>query len=212
MANSKNPGKSSTSAVELRHPPHHELFSASRAGHLDSRLRRFIDRPDHLAERYVKPGDRVLDFGCGPGFFTREFAKRTGDTGMVIAVDLQEEMLRILREKLEPEGLMPRIRTHQCAEDSLGLSPEWDRKIDVAFAIFVVHEVPDPKKLFREILSLLRPGALLFYSEPPFIVSGTEFRSNLALAQEAGLRLIERRLFLVNRAAVLRKERGVEIP
>jgi len=206
MANSKNPGKSSASAVELRHPPHHEVFSASRAGHLDSRLRRFIYRPDRLAERYVKPGDRVLDFGCGPGFFTREFAKKTGDTGIVIAVDLQEEMLRLLREKLETEGLMSRIRTHKCTQDSIGLSPEWDRKIDIAFAIFVVHEVPDPKKLFREISSLLRPGALLFYSEPPFIVSGAEFRDNLSLAQEAGFALIESRLFFVNRAAVLRKE------
>jgi ubiquinone/menaquinone biosynthesis C-methylase UbiE len=200
-----NPGISSCSAREPKHP-HHEVFSASRAGHLDSHLRRFIYRPDRLAERYVKPGDRVLDFGCGPGFFTREFAKKAGDTGIVIAVDLQEEMLRLLRAKLEPEGLMPRIRTHQCAQDSIGLSPEWNGKIDIAFAIFVVHEVPDPKKLFREISSLLRPGALLFYSEPPFIVSGTEFRDNLALAQEAGLREIENRLFFVNRAAVLRKE------
>ena len=206
MANSKNSGISSTSTAEPQSPYHHEVFSASRAGHLDSRLRRFIYRPDLLAERYVKPGDRVLDFGCGPGFFTREFAKKAGDTGIVIAVDLQEEMLRLLREKLGSEGLMPRIRTHQCAEDSLSLSPEWDRKIDVAFAIFVVHEVPDPKKLFREISSLLRPGALLFYSEPPFIVSGTEFRDNLALAQEAGFRVVESRLFFVNRAAVLMKE------
>lgn len=205
MATSKNPGESSTGAGEPRHP-HHEVFSASRAGHLDTRLRRFIYRPDRLAERYVKPGDLVLDFGCGPGFFTREFAKKAGDTGTVIAVDLQEEMLRLLREKLEPEGLMPRIRTHQCAQDSLGLSPEWDRKIDVAFAIFVVHEVPDPKKLFREIFSLLREGGIFFYSEPPFIVSGNEFRDNLALAQEAGLRVIGTRLFFVNRAAVLRKE------
>jgi SAM-dependent methyltransferase len=199
-----NPGKSSTSARDAKRP-HHEVFSASRAGHLDSRLRRFIYRPDRLAERYVKPGDRVLDFGCGPGFFTHEFAKKTGDTGIVVAVDLQEEMLRLLREKLEPEGLMPRIRTHKCTLDSIGLFPEWDRKIDIAFAIFVVHEVPDPKILFKEISSLLRPGAVLFYSEPPIIVSGTEFRDNLALAQGAGLRVIESRLFFVNRAAVLKK-------
>jgi ubiquinone/menaquinone biosynthesis C-methylase UbiE len=187
---------------------HHEVFSASRAGHLDSRLRRFIYRPDRLAERYVKPGNRVLDFGCGPGFFTREFAKRVGHTGSVIAVDVQEEMLRLLREKLEPEGLMPRIRTHRCKPDSLGLTPDRDGTVDVAFTIFVVHEVPDPAKLFREIAALLVPGGLLFYSEPPFIVSGGEFRDNLALAEEAGLRLVERSFFFVNRAALLRKEWG----
>ena len=152
--------------LEPQHPPHHEVFSASRAGHLDSRLRRFIYRPDRLAERYVKPGDRVLDFGCGPGFFTREFVKKAGDAGIVIAVDLQEEMLQLLREKLEPEGLMPRIRTHQCVKDTLGLSPERDGSIDIAFAIFVVHEVPDARELFREISSLLVPGGLLFLQTP----------------------------------------------
>jgi SAM-dependent methyltransferase len=184
---------------------HHEVFSASRAGHLDSRLRRFIYRPDRLAERYVKPGDRVLDFGCGPGFFTREFATSVGDTGMVIAADLQEEMLDILREKLEPEGLMPRIRTHRCAPGSIGLPADLNGTFDTAFAIFVVHEVPDPAKLFREIAMLLKSGGTFFYSEPPFIVSGGEFRDNLARAEVAGLRLVETRFFFVNRAAVLRK-------
>jgi ubiquinone/menaquinone biosynthesis C-methylase UbiE len=184
---------------------HHEVFSASRAGHLDTRLRRFIYRPDRLAERYVKPGDRVLDFGCGPGFFTREFATRVGDTGMVIAADLQEEMLDILREKLEPEGLMPRIRTHRCDPDSLGLPADLNGTFDTAFAIFVVHEVPDPAKLYREIAMLLKSGGTFFYSEPPFIVSGGEFRDNLALAQEAGFRVAETSFYFVNRAAVLTK-------
>jgi ubiquinone/menaquinone biosynthesis C-methylase UbiE len=95
-----NTGESSAVSREPRHH-YHEVFSASRARHLDSRLRRFIYRPDHLTEHYVKPGDRVLDYGCGLEFFTREFAKMAGDTGRVIAVDLQKEMLQILQEKQE---------------------------------------------------------------------------------------------------------------
>jgi ubiquinone/menaquinone biosynthesis C-methylase UbiE len=186
-------------------PRHHDVFSPARAGHLDSRLRRFIYRPDRLAKRYVKPGDRVLDFGCGPGFFTREFAKAVGDTGLVVAVDVEEEMLGLLRGKLGPEGLLPRIRTHQCEPDSLGLSPELDGSIDTAFAIFVVHEVPDPGRLFREIARLLVPGGLLFLSEPPLVVPNREFRATISRAEEAGLRLVETKFFFVNRAAVLRK-------
>jgi len=196
MTSSENPGK--------HH--HHEVFSASKASHLDTRLRRFIYRPDRLAEKYVKPGDRVLDFGCGPGFFTREFAKRVGEKGQVFSVDLQEEMLDILRKKLGPEGLMPRITTHRCEPDSLSLPADLNGTFDVAFAIFVVHEVPDPAKLFREISLLLKPGGMFFYSDPPFIVSGGEFRYYLTLAETAGLRLAERRFYFVNRAAVLRKE------
>jgi SAM-dependent methyltransferase len=183
----------------------HEVFSATRAGHLDTRLRRFIYRPDRLAERYVKPGNHVLDFGCGPGFFTREFAKMAGDTGTVIAVDVQEEMLQLLRERMGPEGLTPRIRTHRCEPDSIGLSPELDGWIDIAFAIFVVHEVPDPGNLFREIAELLVPGGLLFISEPPFIVRKREFRDTLSMAESAGFRVVETRFYVINRAAVLKK-------
>jgi ubiquinone/menaquinone biosynthesis C-methylase UbiE len=185
--------------------PHHEVFSAGKAGHLDTRFRRFLYRPDRLAERYVKPGNCVLDFGCGPGFFTREFAKVVGDSGKVIAVDLQEEMLQILRDKLGPEGLLPRVMTHRCQPDSINLPADMNGTVDVAFTIFVVHEVPDPGKLFREIADLLKPGGLLYYTEPPLIVSGKEFRDNLSQAEAAGLRVVEKRLFFVNRAAVLWK-------
>jgi len=188
-------------------PPHHlhQVFSASKAGHLDTRFRRLLYHPERLAEQYVQPGNRVLDFGCGPGFFTREFASKVGDSGMVIAVDLQEEMLQILRGKMEAEGLLSRIRTHQCPEDTLGLPMELDGTVDVAFAIFVIHEVPDPGKVFFEISSLLKKGGLLFYAEPPFVVPGKEFREHLAEAEVAGFALQEHRYFFLNRAAVLRK-------
>jgi ubiquinone/menaquinone biosynthesis C-methylase UbiE len=199
-----NKGESRGSSSGTQHP-HHEVFSASRAGHLDTRFRRLIYRPWRLAERYVKPDNRVLDFGCGPGFFTLEFARRVGDTGFVIAADVQQEMHSLLRDKMEHEGLMPRIRTHLCAPDPIGLPPELNGTIDVAFAIFVVHEVPDPRKLFEEISSLLKPEGLFFYSEPPFIVPGTEFRENLAGAERIGFKLVEKGFFFVNRAALLRK-------
>jgi len=189
-------------------PPHshaRDVFSAEHASHLDTKFRRFLYRPDRLAERYVKPGDRVLDFGCGPGFFTREFAKRVGENGCVIAADLQEEMLAIVREKLGAEGLMPRIKTHRCKPDSLDLSPERDGQVNAAFAIFVVHEVPDREKLFSAIAAMLVPGGIFFYSEPPFLVPKKEFRENLAMAEKMGFRIAETRWYFVNRAAVLKK-------
>ena len=193
-----------TAAKPPDNRPHH-VFPASRARHLDTRSRRILYQPGRLAKRYVQHGDRVLDFGCGPGFFTREFAKRVGDTGMVIAVDLQEDMLRALKERMEEEGLMHRVMTHRCAPDTIGLPPELNGTIDVAFAIFVVHEAPDPRNVFREIALLLAPKGRLFYSEPPVIVTGKEFQGYLAEAERAGFTVLERRFFFVNRAALLQK-------
>lgn len=184
-----------------RHP--HEVFPAERARHLDTRFRWFLYRPDRLAARYVKPGDRVLDFGCGPGFFTREFAKRVGEGGHVVAVDLQDEMLRILKSTVESEGLISRVTIHRCRPDAIALPDELEGTFDAAFAIFVVHEVPDPRRLFYEISSLLKPGGVFFLSEPPVVVSGREFEDELRYAEEAGFRVAERRLFFVNRAAGL---------
>lgn len=184
----------------------HEVFSASRAAHLDTPMRRRLYHPERLAERFVKPGDRVLDFGCGPGFFTREFAKRVGESGRVYAVDLQEEMLGIVRGKMESEGLRSRVVTHQCRPDSINLPPDLDGTFDAAFTIFVVHEVPDPAKLFGEIRTLLKPGGTLFFSEPPIVVPGGEFRGKIALLEKMGFTLLQRSLFFLNRAAVLKKE------
>ena len=97
-----------------------------------------------------------------------------------------------------------RIRTHQCRPDAINLPPDLNGTFDAAFTIFVVHEVPDPAKLFREIATLLKPGGTLFYTEPPFIVSGKEFQENLALAEDAGFLQVDRSFFFVNRAAGLR--------
>lgn len=190
---------------EKPHHRRHEVFSAKNAAHLDTRLRWFLYRPDKLAERFVKPGNRVLDFGCGPGFFTREFAKRVGESGQVFSVDLQAEMLAIVQGKMDAEGLGSRVTTHPCKPDSINLPADLNGTFDFATAIFVVHEVPDPEKLFREIALLLKPGGTLFFSEPPILVSGREFREKIALAEEAGFLQFERSLFFVNRAAGLRK-------
>jgi SAM-dependent methyltransferase len=184
----------------------HDVFCAKDAAHLDTRLRRFLYHPDRLAKKLSKDGDRVLDFGCGPGFFTREFAKVVGVNGQVVSADLQEEMLAIVRGKMVAEGLSSRVTTHRCKPDAIDLPEERNGTFDLATAIFVVHEVPDPKKLFREIALLLKPGGTFFFSEPPFLVSGKEFSGKIALAESCGFVLCERSWFFLNRAAVLKKK------
>jgi len=128
-----------------------------------------------------------------------------GETGQVFSADLQEEMLAIVREKMAREGLMHRVTTQRCRPDTIGLPAELNGTFDLATAIFVVHEVPDPERLFSEFATLLKKGGTFFFSEPPILVSGREFSGKIALAESCGFRLVSRSWYFVNRAAVFER-------
>src|SRR5689334_15770776 len=59
------------------------------------------ERPDLLlAALKLRPGDAVADIGAGTGYYTRRLAKLVGDKGTVYAVDIQQEMLDLLTNKM----------------------------------------------------------------------------------------------------------------
>ena len=58
-----------------------------------------------LASLGARPGQTVLDMGCGNGFYTLPMAKMVGANGRVLAVDIQPEMLVMLRARAEQEGV-----------------------------------------------------------------------------------------------------------
>lgn len=158
-----------------------------RAGGLDNRLRRWLQNPRRILLPHIREGMTVLDVGCGPGFFSVEMARLVGSSGRVIACDVQEGMLGILRSKIEGTGLEKRITTHKCSPDRIGLS----EKVDFALAFYMLHELPDQGAFFAEVLSLLRPGGMLLVVEPPFHVSKAAFAASIGLALDAGLCSIE---------------------
>src|ERR1043166_2778826 len=59
------------------------------------------EKPDLLLEALpVKTGDVIADIGAGPGYYSWRLAKRTGEKGLVYAVDIQQEMLDLLAQKM----------------------------------------------------------------------------------------------------------------
>jgi len=73
---------------------------------------------------YVKPGSKVLDFGCGLGFLSIAMAKMVGEGGLVIAADLQDVMLQGLMKRarraggcslLSPSPTRPRRSSTSCS-------------------------------------------------------------------------------------------------
>jgi ubiquinone/menaquinone biosynthesis C-methylase UbiE len=156
--------------------------------------------------RYVRPGDTVLDIGCGPGLFTLPLARRVGENGQVIAVDLQEGMLEILKEKAAQDGLLARIRLHKAEPHSLAL--EYPGRIDVAFGCCVIHEVPDTARMMQEVFSLLGPGGRFLIAEPKHEVPPDEFGTTLAMAASAGFHRVGTPFVFRSHTALLRKGGG----
>jgi ubiquinone/menaquinone biosynthesis C-methylase UbiE len=181
----------------------HDVFPASRARYLDGWLRKLLFRPDRLVKRFIRPRNTVLDIGCGPGLFTLPMARMVGDTGKVIAVDIQEEMLDLLKENARREGLSSRIRLHKAEPGSLGLA--MPGSINVVFAIHVIHEVSDAAQLLQEVFTLLVPGGTFLIAEPMFIVSAAEFKKTLAMAASAGFHMIGSPFVFLSRTALFKK-------
>ena len=150
---------------------------------LDNPIRRLIHNPQKILGGYIEPGQTVLDVGCGPGAFSIVMAKMVGESGKVIAVDVQEEMLQIVREKAARQGLESRIFTHKSDSDRMGIS----EKVDFALAFYMVHEVPNAEAFLKEVASALKPRGKLLVVEPKMHVSADAFEKTIDIARQAGL-------------------------
>ncbi len=184
----------------------HRACPVERAGRLDSRIRRWLQNPRKILEPYIEERMTVLDIGCGPGFFSVDMAQMVGKAGRVIACDLQEGMLRRLRDKIRGTDLEDRIALHKCEEGKLGIS----ENVNFVLAFYVVHEVPNQKEFFAEIGSILKPNGRVLIAEPPFHVSKTGFEETLRKAEDAGLIVVERPKLFLSKTAILSRLRGFE--
>ena len=170
------------------------------AGGLDNRIRRWIQNPWKILKPYIEEGMTVLDMGCGPGFFSVVIAQMVGKSGRVIAVDLQEGMLRKLRDKIQGTELEERITLHKSEEQRIGVS----ERVDFILAFYVIHELPNPKAVLEELRSILQPKGQVLIVEPPFHVSKTAFEDTKTKARNAGFTSAEGPSVFLGRTAILK--------
>jgi ubiquinone/menaquinone biosynthesis C-methylase UbiE len=148
----------------------------------DNFLRPLFHNPDKIFGSHVQPGMRVMDVGCGAGFAALELAKRVGDTGRVVAVDVQLEMLAKVEKRARKLGLADRIQTHLCQKDSLQV----EGVFDMVNAFYMVHEAPDTERFLRQIRDCLAPDGIFLVIEPRFHVSKKRFEVMLEIARQVG--------------------------
>ncbi len=171
---------------------------------LASSFRRQKQNPEEILGPYVKQGMTALDVGSAMGFFTLPLAKMVGREGRVIAVDLQERMIRSLRRRAERAGLAERIQTRVCSSTSLQID-NLAGSVDFALAFAVMHEVPDTAAAIRSITKSLKDGGVFLLAEPAKHVSAEGFRQTSNTALQQGLEIVTNPLIWHSHAAVLRK-------
>ncbi len=102
----------------------------------------------------MKPGETVLDIGCGAGFDSLIAARQVGRAGRVIAVDMTEAMREKASAGARDAGLM-NIEVRDGLAESL---PVDDETIDVVISNGVINLCPDKMAVLKEINRVLRPG------------------------------------------------------
>jgi SAM-dependent methyltransferase len=181
-------------------------------GHfLVSPLRRLWQPPEKILAPFVTEGMLILEPGCGMGFFTLDLARMVGPNGHVVAVDLQERMLAGLRRRARRAGVLDRIDPRLAQPSRLGVA-DLAGRVDVAFALHVVHEVPDAASFFLEIAGALKPDGKVLFVEPRGHVSTDAFGAFLATAARAGLRVVDRPNIRRDPAALLALKEHARAP
>jgi len=135
-----------------------------------------------IAHLDPQPGMTVLDVGCGPGRLALPLAERVGDSGQVVAVDIQAGMLDRVREKAKAAG----IENVELVQAGIGEGKLGRERFDRAVLVTVLGEIPDRQAAMKEVFEALKPGGLLAVTE---VIFDPHFqrRSTVArLAAEAG--------------------------
>lgn len=136
-------------------------------GHLAAE---WLDRPEREQEEQpaklmealkLKPGDSVTDLGAGSGYFTFRMADKVGTNGKVYAVEIQPEMLAIIKKRAAERGVK-NIELVLGKIDDPKLPPNSQ---DLILLVDVYHEFSHPWEMTQAMVKALKPGGRLVFVE-----------------------------------------------
>ena len=153
---------------------------------IDNPFRRRIQPPYETAIRHgIEPGMTVLDVGPGNGTYTLGAARRVGDKGKIIAIDIEPKMIERVERKIEQEG----IRNIEARIADVYELPFEERSFDLIYMIAVIGEIPSPEKAVKEFYRVLSPSGTLVFSELLFDPDYPCAETLIRLANAANFRL-----------------------
>jgi ubiquinone/menaquinone biosynthesis C-methylase UbiE len=139
--------------------------SARAARRLEIQDAHFADVSERLLDDLaLRPADRVVELGCGPGSFSRRILCRLGEGGVLVGVDCTAGLLDQARAALA--GLGP-ARFEPVLADLAGLGA-WLDGADVVVGRTVLHHIPLVESVLGRLRARLRPGTRVGFLEPDF--------------------------------------------
>jgi len=102
----------------------------------------------------LRPGETVLDIGCGAGMDLLLAARKVGSEGKAIGVDMTDAMMDCARNAAARSGL----RNVEVRQGDATRLPVEDSSVDVVISNGVLNLVPEKERAFQEIARVLRPG------------------------------------------------------
>jgi demethylmenaquinone methyltransferase/2-methoxy-6-polyprenyl-1,4-benzoquinol methylase len=127
---------------------------------LEGSLRYHFNNPEKLVKAAgVKPGQTVLEIGCGSGFFTPAAASMVGDDGVLHSIDLHPAAVAETSKKVNELGLTNVTVTQANAEDTHLADASFD--LILLYGVIPAPGVISLERLTREIHRLLKPGGTL---------------------------------------------------
>ena len=111
--------------------------------------------------RRLQPGEHVVDVGSGAGLDSFVAAVQVGDTGFVVGVDMTPEMLKKSRATAEALGFAQVEFCEGLAEDL----PVEDGWADAVISNGVINLCADKRRVFDEIIRVLKPGGRLQFAD-----------------------------------------------
>lgn len=158
----------------------------------------------------VRPGERIVDIGCGPGFFAMKFSELVGPEGRIYAIDTNQRHLDFLEKLIKATGTR-NIELVRSKFDDVCI-PE--QSVDRAFmcslygVIYLVSMEDVKDRFIRSIIRSLKPGGRLTIVDnnavvPPGVVPyhGSRIEPSLVIAQleNYGFRLVSQKQVIPQR-------------